>query len=101
MISNQNDLFCLIISLIGVSGTLILFSLHDFDIMKLLFCEEKEIRMRRVSGVEELEIGQTIYLEEDQKKEHVIRSIEDKLLPYVIIEDSSSHFLSKGIWIES
>ena len=56
--------------------------------------------MKKVEKTSELRVGQTIYVEGDEKKEYVIRSIENKLVPYVVATDNSSHSLLKGIWIK-
>lgn len=100
---NRSDLLCLIISLAGIVQIFTLLSLYDWDIMKLLFIEEKEeeICMKKVERIDELRIGQKIYLEEKKEKEHIVRSIEDKLVPYVVTEDNSSHSIAKGIWTEN
>ena len=56
--------------------------------------------MKRAEKIDELHIGQKIYVgDQSQKKELVVRSLEDKFVPYVIATDNSCHSLRKGIWI--
>jgi len=70
----------------------------------LFFYDErrkKEMEMKKAENLKQLHVGQKVYIEIDQqKKEITIRSLEDKLVPYVIATDNSSHSLQKGIWIK-
>ena len=54
--------------------------------------------MKRAERLSELRIGQQIYDEKDGTKFYVVKSLEDKLVPYVIATDNSCHSLRKGIW---
>lgn len=57
--------------------------------------------MKKAEQLKELNIGQhIIVIEDDCKQEYVIRSLEDKLVPYIVATDNSSHSLNKGIWIK-
>ena len=56
--------------------------------------------MKKIEKLSELRIGQTIYTDEEARRKYVIRSLEDKLVPYIIATDNSSHSLRKGIWID-
>jgi len=57
--------------------------------------------MKKAENLKQLHVGQKVYIEiNQQKKEITIRSLEDKLVPYVIATDNSSHSLQKGIWIK-
>lgn len=68
------------------------------DMMKI-----REVKqMKKISKLNELKVGQKIYLFKDRKeKPYVIRSLEDKLVPYVITTDNSAHSILSGIWIEN
>ena len=67
--------------------------------MKMLYKEEV-VEMRKAQSLDELSVGQIIYVEsESGKKEYVIASIENKLVPYIVATDNSSHSLNRGIWI--
>ena len=54
--------------------------------------------MKRAERLSELRIGQQIYDEKDGTKSYVVKSLEYKLVPYVIATDNSCHSLRKGIW---
>ena len=54
--------------------------------------------MKKAEKLNELKIGQTVYLDEKGKRQTVIRSIENKLVPYIVISDNSCHCLYRGIW---
>ncbi len=54
--------------------------------------------MKKAEKLNELKVGQTVYLDETGKRETVVRSIENKLVPYIITSDSSCHCFYKGIW---
>ena len=54
--------------------------------------------MKRAERLSELRIGQQIFDEKDGTKSYVVKSLEDKLVPYVIAADNSCHSLRKGIW---
>ena len=56
--------------------------------------------MKRAERLSELRIGQQIYDEKDGTKSYVVKSLEDKLVPYVIATDNSCHSLRKGIWFK-
>ena len=57
--------------------------------------------MKKAEQLKELNIGQhIIVINDDHKQEHVIRSLEDKLVPYIVATDNSCHSLNKGIWIK-
>ncbi|MBR0420735.1 MAG: hypothetical protein IJI66_16360 [Erysipelotrichaceae bacterium] len=57
--------------------------------------------MKKAEQLSELNIGQHIFvISDDNRKEYVIRSLEDKLVPYIVATDNSSHSLNKGIWIK-
>ena len=61
----------------------------------------EEVNMKKAEQLKELNIGQhIIVIEDDRKQEYVIRSLEDKLVPYIVATDNSSHSLNKGIWIK-
>lgn len=93
---HEIDLFILGVAVIGTALVMALFYLYDFDIERLLFEEEE---MKKAQTLNELSIGQKVYVQgNDEKKEVVIRSIEDKLIPYIIATDNSSHSLNEGIW---
>ena len=58
--------------------------------------------MKKVEKISELNIGQTIYVDEEGKKNpYVIRSLENKFVSYIVATDNSSHSIMKGIWIKS
>ncbi|MBQ9157902.1 MAG: hypothetical protein IJ136_01030 [Erysipelotrichaceae bacterium] len=95
---HEIDLFILGVAAFGIALMMALFCLNDCDIEKLLF--EKEEEMKKAQSLNELSVGQKVYVEgDDEKKEVVIRSIEDKLIPYIIATDNSSHSLNEGIWL--
>ena len=54
--------------------------------------------MKKAEKLNELKIGQTVYLDEMGKRQTVIRSIENKLVPYIVASDNSCHCLYRGIW---
>ncbi len=54
--------------------------------------------MKKVKKLDELEVGQRIYADEGGKKELTVRSLEDKLVPYVIATDNNCYSLDRGIW---
>ena len=54
--------------------------------------------MKKAEKLNELKVGQIIYLDESGKRETVIRSIENKLVPYIVATDNSCHCLYRGIW---
>ena len=57
--------------------------------------------MKKAEQLKELNIGQhIIVIDDDHKQEYVIRSLEDKLVPYIVATDNSCHSLNKGIWIK-
>ncbi|MCR5095970.1 MAG: hypothetical protein K6A70_04455 [Erysipelotrichaceae bacterium] len=57
--------------------------------------------MKKAEQLKELNIGQhIIVINDDHKQEYVIRSLEDKLVPYIVATDNSCHSLNKGIWIK-
>ncbi|MBR4471201.1 MAG: hypothetical protein IKS54_07845 [Erysipelotrichaceae bacterium] len=57
--------------------------------------------MKKAEDIRQLHAGQKIFVGDDvSKKQLIIRSVEDKLVPYVIASDNSSHSIRKGIWIE-
>ena len=57
--------------------------------------------MKKAEQLNELNIGQHIFvISDDDRKEFVIRSLEDKLVPYIVATDNSCHSLNKGIWIK-
>ena len=94
----QEDFFIIGVAVTGIVLISVQLYLSDFNIMNLLF--EKETPMKKAESIDELKVGQTIYLEEKPDNKHVIKSLEDKLVPYVIIEDHSSHSIQNGIWTE-
>jgi len=54
--------------------------------------------MKKAEQLKELNIGQhIIVINDDHKQEYVIRSLEDKLVPYIVATDNSCHSLNKGI----
>ena len=56
--------------------------------------------MKKAERIEELHCGQKIYAGEGrEKKEYIVRSVEKKLVPYVIATDNSCHSIRQGIWI--
>ena len=57
--------------------------------------------MRKAEKISELKVGQRVYIDvENIKKEYHIRSIENKFVPYVIVDDNSCHSLAEGIYID-
>ena len=57
--------------------------------------------MKKAEQLKERNIGQhIIVINDDHKQEYVIRSLEDKLVPYIVATDNSCHSLNKGIWIK-
>ena len=57
--------------------------------------------MKKAEDIRQLHAGQKIFVGDDvSKKQLIIRSVEDKLVHYVIDSDNSSHSIRKGIWIE-
>lgn len=95
----MNDLFIIALIAAGVVQIITLCWLYDWDIMKMLYKEEV-IDMKKAQSLDELSVGQTIYVESgSDTKEYVIASIEDKLVPYIVATDNSSHSLRSGIWI--
>ncbi len=57
--------------------------------------------MKKAEKISELKIGQRIYVDiNNERKSLIIRSIENKFVPYVITSDNSSHSLAEGIYIE-
>ncbi|MBQ6493473.1 MAG: hypothetical protein IJI92_06385 [Erysipelotrichaceae bacterium] len=58
--------------------------------------------MKKAESLSELNVGQQVYIEINRvKRPFVIRSLENKLVPYIIATDNSSHSLSRGIWIDN
>ena len=55
--------------------------------------------MKKINKLTELKVGQSAYFEDDQK-EHRIKSLEEKLVPYVVTDDGSCHCLHRGIWVK-
>ena len=54
--------------------------------------------MKKAEKLDELKIGQTVYDDETGKNGYVVRSLENKLVPYIIATDNSCHSIRKGIW---
>ena len=55
--------------------------------------------MKKAETLSEIRVGQVIYDDEEGKKRYVVKSLENKLVPYVIATDNSCHTLYKGVWI--
>ncbi len=99
-ISNGFDLFVLLLAVIGLILTIVELHLYDWNIKELMFVEKKET-MKKAENICELSVGQKIYTDiNTARKEYIIRSIEDKLVPYIIATDNSSHSLYSGIWVD-
>ncbi len=56
--------------------------------------------MKKAESLSEIRIGQDIYDDESGKKKYVVRSLENKLVPYIVATDNSCHTLYKGVWIK-
>ena len=54
--------------------------------------------MKKAEKLSDLKIGQVIYDDEKGEKRFVVKSLEDKLVPYVVSTDNSCHCLYKGVW---
>ena len=54
--------------------------------------------MKRAEKLSDLKVGQVIYDDEKGEKEYIVRSLEDKLVPYVVSTDNSCHCLRSGVW---
>ena len=54
--------------------------------------------MKRVEKLSELRVGQIAYADEKGNRMFVVRSLEDKLVPYVVATDNSCHSIRNGIW---
>ena len=54
--------------------------------------------MKRVEKLNELRVGQIAYADEKGNRKFVVRSLEDKLVPYVVATDNSCHSIRNGIW---
>ena len=97
----KEDLLVIAIALVGIVLIITQLYLNDWDIMKLLFIEEEteeEPCMKKAERIYELEVGQTIYTDEKAQNSYVIKSLEDKLVPYIVATDNSSHSPMRGIW---
>ena len=97
---HKEDLLIIVVAIIGIVLIITQLYLNDWDIMKLLFEEEMEEEpcMKKAERIDELEVGQTIYTDEKAQNSYVIKSLEDKLVPYIVATDNSSHSLMRGIW---
>ena len=48
--------------------------------------------MKKAETLSEIKVGQIIYDDENGEKRYIVRSLENKLVPYVVATD-------KGVWI--
>ena len=56
--------------------------------------------MKKAEKLSDLNIGQVIYDDESGKHKYIVKSLENKLVPYVIATDNSCHTLNKGVWFK-
>ena len=56
--------------------------------------------MKRAEKLSELKVGQVVYDDEKGERKFEVRSLEDKLVPYVVGDDNSCHCLNRGIWVK-
>ena len=57
--------------------------------------------MKKAEDIRQIHTGQKIFVgEEDARKQLIVKSVENKFVPYVITDDNSCHSIRKGIWIE-
>ncbi len=56
--------------------------------------------MKKAEKLSDLNIGQVIYDDESGKRKYIVKSLENKLVPYVIATDNSCHTLYKGVWFK-
>ena len=57
--------------------------------------------MKKAEDIRQIHTGQKIFVgEEDSRKQLIVKSVENKFVPYVITDDNSCHSIRKGIWIE-
>ena len=54
--------------------------------------------MKKAEKLSDLKIGQIVYDDEKGSRKYTVKSLEDKLVPYIVATDNSCHCLYKGIW---
>ena len=56
--------------------------------------------MKKADRLNELRVGQTVFLDERGQDRTTVKSIEDKLVAYIVAEDNSCRPLYRGIWFD-
>ena len=53
--------------------------------------------MKRIQSLDEINIGDRVFVDEG-KKEVIVKSKIDKLIPYIIATDNSGYSVDRGLW---
>ena len=56
--------------------------------------------MKKAERLNELHVGQTVYIDERGDRPFKVKMVEDKLVPYIVTSDNRCHCFYQGIWIK-
>ena len=90
-------------NLLTIPGVLMVLPMANFFVTWLALAKGKELGEEKRAQVRIFEdnglaLFHLMYVDEKGKRQTVIRSIENKLVPYIVISDNSCHCLYRGIW---